>query len=206
MVINEYLPRAGFDWNQDGVVNVQDEFIEIKNLGLADAVLSGWKLSHDSDQGAASYQIPSMTVKSGERVVFYGSTTGIILSDGGDTVRIMNSSNKIIDANTYSIAREADRSWCRIPDALENTYWRENCLPTPGLPNKVVGEVPSGPPNTGLEVPLCLLPDTVLPAYLLAECNGFGGDIWSSMYWDLNGWLNQSPIYDNKSKWESFVE
>jgi hypothetical protein len=51
------------------------------------------------------------------------------------------------------------------------------------------------------------LPDTLPSDYLLAECStSFGGGIWSSMYWDEGGWLGQQPIYDNKSKWVSFVE
>jgi len=207
MVINEYLPRAGFDWNQDGLINVQDEFIEIKNLGPVNVVMNGWTLDDEEDQGSEPFSIPSMTVKPGQRVVFYGSTTGILLSDGGDTVRLLNSSGKIIDAHTYSIAEVADRSWCRIPDAPSNTYWRENCLPTPGLENTLAGVAPSEPPGTGLEVPLCKLPDTLLPDYLLAECSiGFGGDIWRPMYWDQNGWLSQYPIYDDKTKWLSFME
>jgi hypothetical protein len=207
MVINEYLPRAGFDWNQDGLVNVQDEYIEIKNLGPVDVSLSGWKLDDEADQGSAPFPIPSMTVKPGQRVIFYGSTTGILLGDGGDTVRLLNSSGKVIDAHTYSIAKEADQSWCRFPDAINNIYWKKNCLPTPGLANALIGEVPSGPADTGLEVPLCPLPDTLPSDYLLAECStGFGGGIWRSMYWDEGGWLGQYPIYDDKSKWESFVE
>jgi hypothetical protein len=207
MIINEYLPRPGFDWNQDGLINVQDEFIEIKNLGPVDVSLNGWTLDDVADQGSAPYKIPAMTVKPGQRVVFYGSKTGILLSDGGDTVRLLNSSGKVIDAHTYSIAKEADRSWCRFPDAINNIYWRENCLPTPGLVNALAGEVPSGPPGTGLEVPLCILPDTLPSDYRLAECGtSFGGGIWSSMYWDEGGWLGQYPIYDDKSKWVSFVE
>jgi uncharacterized repeat protein (TIGR01451 family) len=207
MIINEYLPRAGFDWNQDGLINVQDEFIEIKNLGPVDVSLNGWKLDDEADQGSAPFSIPAMTVKPDQRVIFYGSTTGILLSDGGDTVRLLNSSGKVIDAHTYSIAKDADRSWCRFPDAINNIYWKKNCLPTPGLVNALIGEVPSGPPDTGLEVPLCPLPDTLPSDYLLAECStGFGGGIWRPMYWDEGGWLNQHPIYDDKSKWISFVE
>jgi hypothetical protein len=206
MVINEYLPRPGFDWNQDGIINVGDEFIEIKNLGPVDVSLNGWRLdvvSHSS----SPYQIPSMTVKPGQRVVFYGSKTSILLNDGGDTVRLLNSYGKVIDAHTYTIAKEADRSWCRFPDAPTNIYWKEGCLPTPGLANTLTGEVPSGPPSTGLEVPLCQLPDTLPSDYLLAECGtSFGGDIWRPMYWDEGGWLGQHPIYDDKNKWVSFVE
>jgi hypothetical protein len=45
MVINEFLPRAGTDWNGDGAVNVYDEFIEIKNNGPMTAT---WKVEADA--------------------------------------------------------------------------------------------------------------------------------------------------------------
>jgi hypothetical protein len=207
LAINEFLPRAGFDWNQDGKIDVHDEFIEIINVSAADISMKNWRLDDEENAGSEPYVIPDGILKPGERIVFYGSKTNILLSDGGDTVRLLNPSGKVFDAYTYTVAKEEDVSWCRYRDGVGLLGpWHDSCVPTPGNANALKGRIPSTPQGTGLETPLCLLPDTLLPAYLLAECNGYGAGIWRPMFWDESGWLGRLPIYDNKSKWRSFVE
>jgi hypothetical protein len=82
MVINEFLPRAGSDWNHDGKIDVYDEFIEVKNLGPIDVDLKNWKLDI---QGSASRDAFTLTgPKPGRRAdVFYGSTTKLLQEDSG---------------------------------------------------------------------------------------------------------------------------
>lgn len=204
VVINEFLPRAGFDWNQDGKVDVFDEFIEIANLGPVDVNLAGWKLDDAAGQGSNPYTLPAKTLKPGERIVYYASQTNVLLSDGGDTVRLLNPNNVIKDARSYSIVKVPDVSWCRLPDI--NGSWYADCFPTPNQRNSRTGEVPAAPPGTGLEEPLCLLPDTLPEPFRQAECNGFGADMWQSMYWDVLGWFKDFIVPQNDSKWETFVE
>ncbi|MBI5296881.1 MAG: lamin tail domain-containing protein [Chloroflexi bacterium] len=204
LVINEFMPRAGFDWNQDGKVDVFDEFIEIANLGPLDINLNGWKLDDAAGQGSSPYTIPSKTLKVGERIVFYASQTNILLSDGGDTVRLMNPNNVVKDAQTYSVIKIADQSWCRLPDI--NGSWFMDCFPTPNQRNSRTGEVPDAPPDTGLETPLCLLPDTLPEDFRNAECYGFGSNMWQAMYWDLSGWFKEFIVSQGASKWDTFVE
>lgn len=204
LVINEFMPRAGFDWNQDGRVDVFDEFIEIANLGPLDINLNGWKLDDAAGQGSSPYTIPSKTLKVGERIVFYASQTNILLSDGGDTVRLMNPNNVVKDAQTYSVIKVADLSWCRLPDI--NGSWFMDCFPTPNQRNSRTGEVPDAPPDTGLETPLCLLPDTLPEDFRNAECYGFGSNMWQAMYWDLAGWFKEFIVPQGASKWDTFVE
>src|SRR5581483_8302649 len=91
VVINEFLPRPGFDWNNDGEVNVYDEFIEIENLGPINVNLSGWKLDDEPNIGSSPFTLPSKTLKPGERAIFFGSQTHILLDDSGDEVRLINS-------------------------------------------------------------------------------------------------------------------
>ncbi len=204
LVINEFMPRAGFDWNQDGRVDVFDEFIEIANLGPLDISLNGWKLDDAAGQGSSPFTIPSKTLKVGERIVFYASQTNILLSDGGDTVRLMNPNNVVKDAQTYSVIKVADQSWCRLPDI--NGSWFMDCFPTPNQRNSRTGEVPNAPPDTGLETPLCLLPDTLPEDFRNAECYGFGSNMWQAMYWDLAGWFKEFIVPQGASKWDTFVE
>lgn len=203
-IINEYLARPGYDWNQDGVVDVFDEFIEIKNIGPVDINLNGWKLDDEDGLGSAPFTISDVTLKPGERAVFYGLETNILLSDGGDTVRLMNASNKVYDAHTYAIAKVEDESWCRLPDG--NGSWFEDCTPTPNLTNTREGQAPTMPSGDDFESPVCSLPDTLPEDFLLAECRGYGANIWRSMYWDETGWQGDQFVPSNRSKQASFVE
>ena len=203
-VINEFLARPGYDWNQDGKVDVFDEFIEVKNIGVVDISINGWKLDDEADEGSNPFTLPALTLKPGERAIFYGLQTNILLSDGGDTVRLLNPSNKVYDAYTYSIAKVEDQSVCRLPDG--NGSWYEDCIPTPNLKNSREGSVPSMPGGEVFESPVCQLPDTLPVDFLFAECRGYGSDIWHSFYWDQFGWQGDQFVPENMSKWESFVE
>ncbi len=203
VIINEFLPRPGFDWNQDGQVDVFDEFIEIKNIGTASVSIGSWRLDDVANQGSNPYTLPAVTLKPGERTVFYGSQTNILLSDGGDTVRLLNASGQVSDSYTYAFAEFEDQSVCRLPDGFGS--WYEDCLPTPNLTNSREGTSPSMP-EEGFESPVCELPDTLPADFLFAECGGYGAEIWHSYYWDQSGWYEGQTIPDNTSKWESFVQ
>ena len=204
IVINEFLPRPGFDWNQDGQVDVFDEFIEVKNIGNATGTLSGWQLDDVANQGSNPYTLPSVTLKVGERMVFYGSQTNILLSDGGDTVRLLYG-GKVYDAYTYAFAEFEDRAVCRMPDGFGS--WYEDCVPTPNLTNTREGTPPSMPDSGGGYVsPVCDLPDTLPADFLYAECGGYGADIWHSYFWDQAGWYEGQNVPSNMSKWQSFVQ
>ena len=132
-IVNEIHARPGFDWNQDGRADVFDEFIEIKNLTAIDISLSGWKL--DTVNGKKSFTLPDVTLKPGERIVYYSKETNLLLSDGGETVRLIRSTGKIYDAFTYTVARAEDQSFCRLPDGNPGDSWFEDCVPTPNLTN-----------------------------------------------------------------------
>ncbi len=180
--ISEFLPRPGHDWNNDGLVDVFDEFIEIINAGKIDVDLGNYKLDDEENLGSSPYTLPKITLKPGERAVFYAAETGILLSDAGDTVRLLRSS-KVVDAYTYGVARYPDQAWCRIPDRLG--YWNKPCFPTPNNPNALTGTFPSPPvDDSGYRVPICLLPDTTPQVFVYAECDAPGAGIWSWEYWD----------------------
>ncbi len=203
-IISEFLARPGFDWNQDGKIDVFDEFIEIKNIGVVNVAMSGWKLDDEDDSGSAPFSIPAITLKPGERVVFYSLQTNILLSDGGDTVRLINPKGKIYDAYTYAIARTEDQSVCRLPDG--HGSWYEDCIPTPRLTNSREGSVPLMPDGTQFESPICQLPDTLPADFLFAECRGYGAGIWRSFFWDQYGWQGDQIVPGLMGKWQSFVE
>ncbi|MBK6792330.1 MAG: lamin tail domain-containing protein [Anaerolineales bacterium] len=200
-IINEILARPGFDWNQDGATDVFDEFIEIKNLTAVDISLSGWKLDK---LGSTSFSLPSGTLKPGERIIYYSKQTNLLLSDGGETVRLINSNGKIYDAFTYDFARTEDRSFCRLPDGNPGNAWFEDCTPTPNLSNTREGSAPNS--VNGSPSPVCNLPDTIPFEFFLPECNGYGADIWSPSYWDQLTAGFKTWITDKSSKWDTFIE
>lgn len=200
-IINEILARPGFDWNQDGKTDVFDEFIEIKNLTAIDISLSGWRLSI---LNGASFSLPNVTLKPGERVVFYGKQTNLLLSDGGLTLRLVNSSGKIYDAFTYNLARAEDKSFCRLPDGTPGNSWFEDCVPTPNLSNTREGKSPASPDNA--QSPVCNLPDTIPLDFFMPECKGYGANIWNPYYWDQFSGIFKKWITDETSKWDSFIE
>ena len=201
-IINEILARPGFDWNQDGKADVFDEFIEIKNLTVVDISLSGWKL--DTINGKKIFSLPEVTLKPGERIVYYSKETNLLLSDGGETVRLSNSSGKIYDAFTYTVSRVEDKSFCRLPDGNPGESWFEDCLPTPNLTNTREGQTPTSPDdNTS---PVCNLPDTIPLDFFIPECNGYGAHIWNPFYWDLANWTDKLWIQQTNEKWRTFIE
>jgi hypothetical protein len=42
--------------------------------------------------------------------------------------------------------------------------------------------------------------------FIIAECHGYGSEMWRSMYWDEKGWQGDQFVPENTSKWNSFVE
>ncbi len=198
VVINEFLPRAGFDWNNDGLIDTNDEFIEIENLGPINVNLSGWRLSDDPNIGGKTFSLPNQTLQPGQRAVYYGSTTHILLVDSGDTIRLTNSYGVIVDARGYGVVKYPDQSHCRIPDG--DGYWRTNCFPTPGTENKLTGVIPFTPPLKINQTAPCLLPDTTPAEFRLAVCNPFGADISNNKYWDDMAGQKQFVIPDPFSK------
>jgi hypothetical protein len=203
VTLNEFLPRAGFDWNQDGAVNVYDEFIEVMNLGPGDVNLSGWRLDDEPDLGSSPYALPRTVLKAGERAVFYGATTHILLDDSGDTVRLINSRGVVVDARTYTAVKIPDQSRCRIFDG--NGNWYEDCFPTPGTKNSRQGVLPESPEGRPLE-PACLLPDLAPEAIREAECHAFGAGIWSRDLWDKWALPSEFPVPDVGNKWATYLE
>lgn len=203
IAINEFLPRPGRDWNNDGFVNTGDEFIEIINHGTISVNLSGYTLDDEANVGSKPFALPSITLAPGERIVFYGSKTGLLLSDGGDGVRLLKPNGSLMDAYNYSLARYPDQSFCRLPDNGGLDDWNRNCFPTPGLKNSS-----GGAPGVGssADTSFCPVADTLPLDFYIAECAPFGNNIWSRPYWDDTGWFGEQPLPNYPGKWEIFLD
>jgi P pilus assembly chaperone PapD len=203
IAINEFLPRPGRDWNGDGFINTGDEFIEIINHGTISVNLSGYTLDDEANVGSKPFALPSITLAPGERIVFYASQTGLLLSDGGDGVRLLKPNGSLMDAYNYSLARYPDQSFCRLPDNGGLDDWNETCFPSPGLGNSA-----GGAPGTGLsrEAAFCPVADTLPLDFYIAECAPFGNHIWNRFYWDNTGWFGEQSLPDYPGKWVVIVD
>ncbi len=197
VVINEFLPHPGTDWNGDGTANTGDEYIELINMGTESISLKNWKLD-DGDGGSSPYTLPNVTLLPRQIAIFYQTETGISLSDGGDTVRLLKSDGRTSDIFTYPVVTAADLTWCRLPDGTG--VWAFACRPSPGRPNT---PLESGTPGPGSApgakagddaAPVCLM-DSVPQPVQSAECNSPGTEMWG----EAGGgeiWLESRWKYD----------
>jgi hypothetical protein len=204
LAINEFVPRPGHDWNNDGVVNTGDEYIEVLNHGVVNVNLSGYSLDDEVNVGSAPYPLPSLTLRPGERYVFYGSETGILLGDGGDAVRLQKPNGQLADAYNYSVVERPDQSFCRLPDNGGADDWNTNCYPTPGLQNSQDEGDKTTSSNTTKEL-YCPVADTLPDVFVQAECEPFGNNIWRPEFWDQTGWYGDQALPGINTKWPVFA-
>lgn len=194
VVLNEILPHPRSDWNGDGTANVGDEYIEIINVSTIAVNVANWKL----DNGIGSpkiFTLPAITLQPRQIAFFFSSQTGLSLSLGGGTVRLLKSSGLIADAYTYPAVERADRTFCRQPDGTGK--WGYICLPSPGLPNIFLDIGTPGVPAGNSSV--CSLDNTAPLSIVLAECGSFDAGIAANpgekLFWLQSRW-----------KWDTFVE
>jgi hypothetical protein len=206
LAISEFVPRPGSDWNNDGFINTGDEYIELLNYGVVNIVLSGYKLDDEVNVGSAPFPLPSITLKPGERYVFYGSQTGLLLSDGGDGVRLLKPNGQLMDAYNYSVVQFPNQSFCRLPDNGGAGDWNTNCFPTPGLRNSLSGNIIRPPTLVEEDQPFCPIADTLPYEFVLAECAPFGNNIWNRAYWDRFGWYGERTLPNVDGKWNVFAD
>lgn len=176
VIINEFLPHPHSDWNGDGKVDVGDEFIEIKNVSPQAVSLSGWRLD-DQDGDSSPFNLPSISIEPGARLVFFTSQTHILLSNAGDSVRLYKTGNKLSDAFTYGVVQVPDQTWCRLPDGIGS--WKFGCEPTVQESNRLASSVVV---DNQSQSKLCLS-QQILPVLYQAECMPSGLDTWSRLYW-----------------------
>ena len=206
LAINEFVPRPGHDWNNDGFINTGDEYIELINHGVVDINLSGYRLDDEANIGSRVYTLPSVILKPGERIVLYGSQTNLLLSDGGDGVRLLKSNGQLVDAYNYFTVNFPDQAFCRLPDNGGLDDWNTNCYPTPGLRNSLSGSILRPPTQNNEDEPLCPIADMLPKEFILAECSAFGHNIWNRYYWDKFGWYGEMSLTNVNGRWDVFAE
>lgn len=177
VIINEFMPHPRSDWNNDGLVDSGDEFIELMNVGNASINLQGWRLD-DQNGDSSPYTLGSVDLAPGARLVFFASQTGLLLSNRSDSVRVLKANGSISDAYTYTTVPVPDQSWCRLPDGKPT--WVFGCQPTLAQTNQLAETVY----RAEVDLPaVCESPNLPTSIYL-AECLPSGLDAWSRRLWD----------------------
>ncbi len=133
IVINEVLIRPHHDWNGNHRSNLNDEFIELYNLGPKTMRLVGWILDDLPDAGSSPFTIPPLSIKPGGYLVFFRVKTHISLNDSGDTVRLLAPDGTMVDEIRYLRVKAYNLSYGRMPDG--NVYLNYQLWPTPGRAN-----------------------------------------------------------------------
>ncbi len=134
VALNEALPAPeSIDWNGDGVLNEDDEYIELYNLSDAPVDLGGWRLDDVAGGGSAPYTIaPGAILPAHGFRVFFRSQTHVALNNSGDDVRLLAPDGREADSFHYSTSHD-DRAWSAVPDGSD--YWTEDVAPSPGQRN-----------------------------------------------------------------------
>lgn len=102
LVINELMIDPTMDWNDDGNVSDDDEWIEIWNNGNESVELSDYYL--EDNDGASTQLFGSVEPNSG--IIFYGSDFDLSLGNAGDEVKLVwNSSSEIANGSMVVIDR-----------------------------------------------------------------------------------------------------
>jgi hypothetical protein len=125
--LNEILPVPA----QDGIIDEFDEWVELYNAGSSAVDLGGWFLD-DGEGDSDPYRMPEGTVfPSGAFILFHGRTTGVVLDDAGDAVRLLDPDGAVVEAVAFGqLAPNASYSRDEV------NVWHTDWPPSPGAPNQ----------------------------------------------------------------------
>ncbi|MBN1390622.1 MAG: lamin tail domain-containing protein [Candidatus Thermoplasmatota archaeon] len=146
-VINEVYPEPSTDLNDDGLVNTEDEFIEIFNPTDGYFDLANWSLSDNHD----SHTIHGLTIAPGGFATLWRVRTQLMLGRD-DRVELRNDTGTLIDSFEWSSIRTG-LTIQRAPDG--GGVIRKVFRPSPGSRNLgpplvKINEIMVDPPGANL--------------------------------------------------------
>jgi len=152
VLINEFVPKPGSDWNRDGSADYYDEFIELLNTNSIPIDLGGWMIDDKLNGGSRPYVIhPGTVIHPREYLVFFRTQTRIALNDEGDEVWLVAPDGKIVDGTVYTRTRWPDSGWDRFPDGEGKL--RLGFPPTPGGANRLPPDLLNPKPAPKVVIP-----------------------------------------------------
>ncbi len=132
--LNELLPAPSrVDFNGDGQVNSDDEYIELFNALGQTVDISGWQVD-DAEGGSRAYVLPAGAVLGPHGfLLLFHLQSGVTLNNDGDHVRLLGPGGRVeVDRFDYA-GSHADAAWSRTVDG--SGEWTETYPPSPGRPN-----------------------------------------------------------------------
>jgi hypothetical protein len=138
LLINEVLPAPRNDYNGDGVVDSNDEYIELYNPGRAPIPLEGWVLTNgDEDASAQRMKFgKGRYLGGGERLLLLRKAHRLSLRNDGGVIRLLDPQGVERDRVEWDATLIRGRSVSRIPDGGP---WVWNADATPGGANANTG-------------------------------------------------------------------
>jgi hypothetical protein len=132
VVLNEILPKSE---------DVQNEYIELYNTGSETVSLNGWTLTNTTGTVKTFIMGASPRIDPHGYVLFRQSQMGIIFSKDGDTIRLTDEKNTLVDSQSYPGTLGFNTSMGRSPDGGQS--WSVCNSYTPDLPNDCPMATPS---------------------------------------------------------------
>ncbi len=136
VVVNEFLPSPDSDWNGDGFIDSDDEWIELYNSGDCVVNIGGWQIDDVLGCVGSSdpYTIADNTVIEPKGfLLFFGNETGVLLNYNGDNVTLLDEEENVVDIFCFFIS-DYDVACGRFLDGQDDK--KNFLLPTPGSENR----------------------------------------------------------------------
>jgi hypothetical protein len=129
--INELLTNPKKDWNCDGKINADDQWIELINLSGSDVSLFGLQLCCDTNNQAILLPSTERIAANSFLVIFKSQISGTLtMSPNGGMLDLLDSQGNAIDTVNYP-PLGSDQSYIRDSSG----QWSISDTPTPGAPN-----------------------------------------------------------------------
>lgn len=120
VVINEVLPAPkSTDYDQSGVVDTKDEWIELHNTETRAVDLTGWSLGDKANPKKYVIDAPAIIEPDGFLTITHRQS-GIALNDDGDEVYLFDPSGQLVDKIIYSKSHDS-AGWARFDTSFEWT-------------------------------------------------------------------------------------
>ncbi|MFO7635338.1 MAG: lamin tail domain-containing protein [Caldilinea sp.] len=148
LLLNEVLPAPRNDYNGDGIVDSDDEFLELYNPGRLPMALLGWMLMDGDDETTARRTIfgQGRYLGGGERLLLLRKANRLTLRNDAGVVRLLDPNGVERDRVEWDESLTRGRSISRIPDG---GAWVWSADATPGEANANTGVNQFAPwPNT----------------------------------------------------------
>jgi len=138
LLLNEVLPAPRNDYNGDGLVDGEDEYIELYNPGQLPMPLTGWTLLDGDDDATAHHMTFGVGrfLGGGERLLLLHKANRLSLRNDGGVVRLLDPGGGERDRVTWDADLTRGRSVARLPDG---GAWVWSADATPGAANTNTG-------------------------------------------------------------------